>query len=195
MVKIGFIVEGPSDAKIIRSENFKIFLAENNLELVDIIIPEGKTHFFHPNAEFETIKPKVESYIKRLEDKGAEKIVFLVDLDTEPCYTSVKSKIPHRPTDSIIICKIALEAWYLADTKLMSALLRSKHFTEFPEEVENPFEHIKELLLDKTDAGVGNKVILANKVVNSGFSIVNSAAHPECPSAEYFIGKLQSFNR
>lgn len=194
MVKIGFIVEGPSDAKIIRSENFAVLLAENNLELVDIIIPEGKTHFFHPNAEFETIRPKVESYIKRLEDKGAERIVFLVDLDTEPCYTSVKFKIPHKPTDSIIICKITLEAWYLADTKLMSGILRGNHFTEFPEEIESPFENIKELLLNKTGTGAGNKIILATKVINSGFSIVNSAAHPHCPSAKYFIEKLQSFN-
>lgn len=194
MVKIGFIVEGPSDAKIIRSENFGDLLAENDLELVDIIVPEGKTHFFHPNAEFETIRPKVESYIKRLEDKGAEKILFLVDLDTEPCYTSVKSKIPHRPTDSVIICKIALEAWYLADTKLMSSILRENHFTEFPEEMENPFEKIKNLLLEKTESGVGNKIILANKVIKNGFSIVHSATHPQCPSALYFINKLQSFN-
>ena len=194
MVKIGFIVEGPSDAKIIRSENFRILLAANNLKLVDIIIPEGKTHFFHPNAEFEIIRPKVESYVKRLEDKGAERIVFLVDLDTEPCYTAIKSKIPHRATDSIIICKIALEAWYLADTKLISGILRGNYFTEFPEEIKNPFENIKELLLNKTGTGVGNKIILANKVINSGFSIVNSAAHPQCPSARYFIEKLQSLN-
>ncbi len=194
MVKIGFIVEGPSDARIIRSENFVTILAENDLELVDIIVPEGKTHFFHPHAQLETIRPKVESYIKRLEDKGAEKILFLVDLDNEPCYTSVRSKIPHRPTDSVIICKIALEAWYLADTNLMSAILSGNHFTELPEEIENPFDEIKNLLLERTESGVGNKIILANKVIKNGFSIVNSAAHPQCPSARYFIEKLQSFN-
>lgn len=92
MVKIGFIVEGPSDAKIIRSENFAVMLSKMGVEIVDVVIPEGKTHFFHPNAELKVVQQKVDSYIKILEDKGAEKIFFLVDLDAEPCYTSVKEK-------------------------------------------------------------------------------------------------------
>jgi hypothetical protein len=191
-VKIGFIVEGPSDAKVIRSEDFAALLASIGLELIDIIIPEGKTHFFHPNAELNVVKQKVDSYIKILEDKGAKKIFFLVDLDTEPCYSSVKSKIPHRAADSIIVCKKALEAWYLADTKLMSSLLRLKHYTEFPENIENPFEEIKNLLLEKTGSGVGDKKFLANRVVKLGFSITNAASHLQCLSAAYFLQKLNS---
>ena len=192
MVNLGFIVEGPSDAKLIRSENFKTLLSSIGITLVDIIIPEGKTHFFHPNAQLEVVQQKVDSYIKRLEDKGAEKIFFLIDLDTEPCYTSVKSKIPHRPSDSIIVCKKALEAWYLADHNLMSSLLKEKHETEFPEDVEDPFEEIKSLLLEKTQRGVGDKIILATRVIKEGFSIVNSASHSQCPSALYFLQKLNA---
>ncbi len=191
-MKIGFIVEGPSDAKVIRSEDFATLLASIGLELIDIIVPEGKTHFFHPNAELNVVKQKVDSYIKILEDKGAEKIFFLVDLDTERCYTSVKSKIPHRAVDSIIVCKKALEAWYLADTKLMSSLLRLKHYTEFPENIEDPFEEIKNLLLEKTGNGVGDKKYLANRVIKLGFSINNAASHLQCTSAAYFLQKLNS---
>jgi hypothetical protein len=191
-VKIGFIVEGPSDAKIIRSEDFTALLAITGLKLIDIIVPEGKSHFFHPNAEFNVVKQKVDSYIKILEDKGAEKIFFLIDLDTEPCYTSVKSKIPHRAADSIIVCKKALEAWYLADTKLMSSILRKKYYTEFPEDIDNPFEEIKNLLLEKTGSGVGDKIFLANRMIKQGFSISNAASHLQCPSAAYFLQKLES---
>jgi hypothetical protein len=194
MVNVGFIVEGPSDARIIRSENFSVLLSGMYLTLIDIIIPEGKTHFFHPNADLKVVQQKVDSYIKILEDKGADKIVFLVDLDAEPCYTSVKSKIPHRHGDSIVICKRALEAWYLADSKLMSSLLKENYLTEFPENIENPFEEIKDLLFEKTGRGVGDKIILANKVIKEGFSLVSAASHPQCLSAAYFMKKLHSLN-
>jgi hypothetical protein len=196
LVKIGFIVEGPSDAKIIRSPAFSKLLRQNNLELVDIIVPEGKTHFFHPKAVFEQIQPKVESYIKRLESKGAAIIIFWIDQDEEeePCFTSVKSKIPHRENNLILICKRSLEAWYIADSTAMSSLLGEVyHFAE-PETLMNPFETVRTLLKEKLNRGVGDKILLANKILSHGFSITNAAAHPNCSSARYFITKLQSLS-
>ena len=194
MVKIGFIVEGPSDAKIVRSENFLSLMVDNNIEIVDIIVPEGKTHFFHPKGNIEIIQEKVDSYIRILEDKGAERIFFLVDLDTEPCFTSVKSKIPHRANDPIIVCKRALEAWYLADSEMMSSLLKEKYICENPEEINDPFLELKNLLLEKTERGVGDKIILANKVLKEGFTLTKAAQHQNCLSAKYFIASLQSLH-
>lgn len=185
-------MEGPSDAKIIKSNAFSQLLQVNNLELVDIIVPEGKTHFFHPKAVFEQIQPKVESYIRRLESKGAQVIIFWLDQDEEPCFTAVKSKIPHQRNNLILICKRALEAWYIADSTAMGSLLGEVyHFAE-PETLQNPFETVKTLLKEKLNRGVGDKIILANKMLSHGFSITNAAAHPNCPSARYFIAKLQS---
>jgi hypothetical protein len=194
MVKIGFIAEGPSDAKILRSPLFLQLLQHNNLELVDIIVPEGKTHFFHPKAVFEQIQPKVESYIKRLEGKGAAVIIFWIDQDDEPCYTAVKSKIPHHRDNIILICKRALEAWYFADSKAMSSLLREDYQCSEPEILPAPFDAIKILLKEKSGRGIGDKIILASKMLGHGFSIANAAAHPNCPSARYFIAKLQSLS-
>jgi hypothetical protein len=192
LVKIGFIVEGPSDAKIIRSPGFLQLLQQHGLELVDVIVPEGKSHFFHPKADFEQIQTKVDSYIKRLKSKGANVTIFWVDQDDEPCYTAVKSKIPHQETSLILICKRTLEAWYIADSTAMSSLLGELyHFAE-PETLPNPFETIRTLLKAKLDRGIGDKIILANKILSHGFSITNAAAHPNCPSARYFIAKLQS---
>lgn len=192
MVKIGFIVEGPSDAKIIRSRGFNELLTKFNLQLVDIIIPEGKNHFFHPKADFTIIEVKVDSYIRILKDKGAGYVFFLVDQDTEPCFTSVKSKIPFSNEHTVIVCKRMLEAWYLADTQAMSAFLKSKFYSEYPENIPNPFEEIKALSLQNRNRGISNKIILANNMLKESFTIERAALHPNCDSAKYLIQRLEA---
>jgi hypothetical protein len=192
VVKIGFIVEGPSDAMIIRSEQYNKLLTQLNLQFIDIVIPEGKTHFFHPKADFKFIEAKVSSYIQRLNDKGAEVICFIVDQDEEPCFTSVKEKIPFSNQHHVIICKRNLEAWYMADESMMSELLKSKYSCKDPESIIAPFEEIKKLMLEKTNRGIGDKIFLAKRVINAGFNIENAAKHNNCTSARYFLQKLQS---
>lgn len=82
----------------------------------------------------------------------------------------------------------------MADSKLMSFLLKENYKIEFPENIKNPFEEIKNLLFAKTARGIGDKIILANKVIKEGFSIINAASHPQCSSAAYFLQKLNALN-
>jgi hypothetical protein len=191
LVNIGFIVEGPSDARLLRSQNFTQLLAQLHLNMVNIIVPEGKTHFWHPKAELPVLEEKVSSFISRLKAQGAAIIIFLVDQDTEPCFTAVKEKIPFSTQNTVIICKRALEAWFLADEKAMSSLLKINFTFEKPEEEVDPFETIRKVLVEKTGRGAGDKITLANRVMREGFDIQNAAKHPGCGSARYFLQKLQ----
>lgn len=191
MVNIGFIAEGPSDVRLLRSERFGQLLSALGLNIVNIIVPEGKAHFWHPKAELQVLEEKVSSFISRLKDQGVAAIFFLVDQDTEPCFTTVKEKIPFSHQNTVIICKRALEAWYLADEKTMSSLLKTKFTCEKPEEDPDPFETIRELLKNNTGRGAGDKITLANQVMREGFDIQNAASHAGCGSARYFLQKLQ----
>lgn len=65
---------------------------------------------------------------------------------------------------------------------------------EFPENEINPFEKIRTLLFQRTKRGItkgtGGKITLVNKLLLAGLDISQAAAHPNCPSAAYFIKKL-----
>lgn len=64
----------------------------------------------------------------------------------------------------------------------------------YPENEDQPFETIRKLFVDKTGRGVGTKHILATRMIKYGFTIEQAAQHPNCPSAHYFLHKLQSLS-
>lgn len=138
---------------------------------------------------------KISEYIESLEKKGAEKIVIVTDLDEVECITKRKEQIQARPQDTVIIAVKELEAWFLADSMAMKALLRSQHFFhEFPEEETEPLDTINNLLIQHTDRGIGKSKSAKSKLVlrmlEFGYDFNRSAVHENCPSAAYFVSKL-----
>jgi hypothetical protein len=185
-MKIGFICEGKTEKKIVESKNFQQFLISIGIECVpDIIDVAGYRNL---SAE------KLPAFSQTLTDNGAQKIVILTDLDTDACITLTKERVNASQDHLVIVSVRQAEAWFLADDACMSAICKTNIHVEWPEKHENPFQTIRELLLQNTTKGVGDKILLAAKVMANNFSILNAAAHPNCPSAKYFIQKLKTLS-
>lgn len=191
MIKVGFICEGFTERKLIESENFKNFLQSINIEVVDEVInAEGSGNLLPHN---------IAAYIKRLKTKAAEKIVILTDLDDDICITNKKKSIPVGENEIVIIAVKKIEAWFLACDSMMQKLLNDENFQfKKPEEILNPFETIRQLKIEKTgrgfNKGSGGKINLLNNLLLAGLNITEAAMHPNCPSAKYFINKLESIS-
>ena len=187
MVKIGFIVEGKTERKIIESEGFVQILHELKLALLlPVINADGNGNM---------LPEKLKEDIDILKSRGAEKIFILTDLDDDACITKTRQRIGGGKDTVIIIAVKQIEAWFLADSDTLRQLMNDlAFFLDFPEQEPSPFEKLKTLFVEKTKRGVGTKDILAARMLKYGFSLPNAAAHPNCPSARYFLNKLQSLN-
>lgn len=186
MVKIGFICEGKTEAIFLSSQNFIQFLQSKNIELVSVFDAKGNGNLLPKN---------ISEYITALEKKGAEKILILTDLDEDACITVTKQRLQARPQDIVVIAVKQFEAWLLASTPAMRLLLSDAAFIfDKPEEENVPFDTIRNLMIQKTGRGinkvVGGKIKLTNIFLSLGLDISQAAAHPNCPSAAYFIKKL-----
>lgn len=183
MVKLGFIVEGDSEKRILESQLFRELL--NNLELPFIEAVEnvrGRTN----------LKPeRIINYVKILEQKGASHIVILTDQEDAPCITSVKKELDFHEDYLVVIAVKTIEAWYLADSSAITVFMEHRFDCDLPEVIQIPFNHIKEEKIRLTGRGVNSKRLLCSRMLHSGFSIENAAKHPNCPSAKYFIQKLK----
>lgn len=128
-------------------------------------------------------------------EEGASKIFILTDLDKDECIIKTKLRITESPNQIIVIAVKQIESWFLADNPTMSKIFKDDYSFEFPENEEIPFETIGKTYFYKFNRGLvgkDEKLRLARKMLNSGFSIQNAANHPNCPSAKYFLTKLQS---
>ncbi len=186
MKKVGFICEGLTEFILLRSDGFKNYLASLKIEIAyDVIDAHGCGNLLPHNRN---------EHIKRLEDNGAEVIIILTDLDNAACITLTKNRIQPSENSTVVIAVKEIESWFLANTKSMRVLLGKSDFDfEFPENEINPFKTIYNLLVD---AGKGsfNKKRLVTNLLRLGFDLNESAAHPNCPSAKYFIDKLESIS-
>ena len=198
MVTVGFIVEGDSEAILLKDDSFLSFLQSININCnKDLVINAGgKNNLYHPHADFSAIERKVKGWVETLKDKGASVIFFLIDFDnSDPCFTQFKSKVYHYPQNIIVIAKQALEAWYLADHIALSAYLQQNILpVKQPELPLSPFEEIKKLKLQYKNRSIADKKFLTKDMIRSGFALTNAAAHPECLSAQYFLSKLNALN-
>jgi len=151
---------------------------------------------YHPAGDFSNIQPDIERWIQILKDQGAKKIIFLLDFDnSDPCFTAFKSKVFSGNGNIVVIAKQALEAWFLADTEALQRYLKKRiEPVENPEDYPIPFEAIKALRLLHCNSGISDKKLLTRHMIYSGFSLTHAAAHPNCPSATYFLNKLLSLN-
>jgi len=181
-MKLGFICEGKTEKKIVESPNFQQFLTSIGHTCVeDIIDAKGNGNLLPEHlAEFTEV----------LLAKGAERIVVLTDLDEDACITLTKQRINAPQSHVVIISVKKVEAWFLADDVCMSTICKTPIHFEQPEQEQNPFQTIKSLLIQHTTKGIGDKILLAARVIFNDFSILRAAAHPNCLSAKYLVNKL-----
>lgn len=191
MVKVGFLVEGDTEKKIILSDNFKAYCQSQNIEILPSILPtkgqRGKDIFKN--------KEKIDAFIEILKDNGAEYIFVIRDLEDLTCVIEAKNEIASDEVNKIIVVK-AIESWFLADTKAISSYFeQDSYFHDLPESIEKPFDYLKQQSIEIKKRGISDKLIFAGIMLKHGFSIENAAKHPNCPSAKYFIKKLESLNQ
>ncbi len=186
MVNIGFICEGFTEELILESENFNSLLQDFNIQNVGLINVKGNSNL---------LPHRIIQHQEFLFEEGASKIFILTDLDKDECITKTKLRITESPNQVIIIAVKQIESWFLADNQTMSKILDEDFNFEFPENVDIPIETIRKIHFDKFNRGLvgkDEKLRLAKKMLNAGFSVQNAANHPNCPSAKYFLTKLQS---
>ena len=180
MVKLGIICEGESEKIIFDSPDFKALMSRCQIELVDVVVAGSKTQY---RADF---LPK---HRQILLDKGVERIIALVDLDDDQCITLTKQTVPSFDDQIVVVAVKEFENWYLADTVAMGTFTGSDQPVERPEEYIEPLDEIIRLY-DKRFPK--SKPKLANNMKRCGFTIERAEAHPNCPSARYFLNKLQT---
>lgn len=186
VVNIGFICEGFTEALILESEIFNSLLQDLNIKNVGLINVKGNGNL---------LPHRILQHQDFLFEEGASKIFILTDLDKDECITKTKLRITESPNQIIVIAVKQIESWFLADNPTMSKIFKDDYSFEFPENEEIPFETIRKTYFYKFNRGLvgkDEKLRLARKMLNSGFSIQNAANHPNCPSAKYFLTKLQS---
>lgn len=189
MVKVGFLVEGDTEKKIISSDKFREFCFQNNIEIVaDIFPPKG-----HRGKDVFKDSEKTKAYIDILKDKGVEHIIIIRDLEDLDCVVKAREEIKSDEVVKIIVVK-AIESWFIADSSSLTSFFGQDYFHDSPESIDNPFSYLKNKSLEIKQRGISDKLIFAGIMLKYGFSIENAANHPNCPSAKYFINKLQSLS-
>lgn len=184
MVKVGFICEGDTERKIVESPAFQQTISSLGLRCIKPIEDaDGNGNLLPHNIE--PIRAKLFA-------AGADTIFVLTDLDKDASIATTKQRISDLPNQTIIIAVKAVEAWFLADSFLLSTLVNTQVHIDYPESEAYPFETIRQLFLNQTGRGVGTKHILATRLLKYGFTIERAAAHPNCASARYFLRKLQT---
>lgn len=184
MVRVGFIGEGETEQIVLESNSFQNYLQRLGIQCVWPV--------FDAKGAGNLLPQNISTYRNELIQNGAEKIVILTDLDEDVCFTLTKRRITERPDQLIFIAAKKIEAWFLAESDLLSSLIKTQIYFEQPESYDKPFDVLQQLFLEKTGRGVGSKTILARRMIKYGFSVEKAAQHPNCPSANYFLTKLQS---
>lgn len=134
-------------------------------------------------------KEKIEAFIEILKDTGAKYIFVIRDLEDLNGVIEAKNEIASDEVSKIIVVK-ANESWFLADIKAISTYFeQDSYFHDLPESC------ICDLNVAIKKRGISDKLIFAGIMLKNGFSIENAAKHPNCPSAKYFIKKLESLNQ
>ena len=187
MVKVGFICEGAIEQIFLQSNQFRALLTSLNIESLPVINAGGADNLLPHN---------IEGYIARHEKEGAQAIVILTDLDEDICITETKKRIKARTQDIVVIAVKKIEAWFLACGPAMQTLLNVPQFNfANPEDDNEPFETINQLLTKHIGRGIGKKkagkIKLVTRLLENGLDLTQAAAHPNCPSAAYFLKRLK----
>lgn len=198
MVKVGFIVEGETEEYILKhSDKFHQYLRNLGYELhKDFVVSiGGKSKFRNPKIMQEKIKSL----------KDVDRIFILLDADDElpeqikDSLTNLYSK-PNSDggyfannIDDIFVAVRETENWYFADNQAMNQFLKIDNFNENnPESINGAWEYLKEISNNNRGS---SKPMFARKMLKWGFSIENSANHPNCPSAKAMIDYFKNQNQ
>ena len=189
MVSIGFIVEGATEKILIESDNFKIWAAQNGIEICQPVLNAGGGGNLLP----QNIAPLV----RRLQSKNPTHIVILTDLEHETSQQAVKDRIGTDYTKLIFIAVKAIEAWFLADSEALSLWLKKSVSEMYPEKtIELPWKRLLELDNEHkpTERKRGrSKPSFAKRMTKKyNFQLERAANHPHCPSAKEFHDGLIS---
>lgn len=183
MVKLGFIVEGATEKIILESDRFKQFLKSISIDFVNEVIDAGGNGNLLPH--------NIIPFTKVLEDRGANKIIILTDLDYDQCITKTKERIQPQTNHIVVVSVKQIEAWFLSDTEALRKFLNDPIIEiNNPELIADPFNEIKSLRFSRTGRGVSDKKILAKQMLKNDFSILNASKHNACSSAKYFLHQL-----
>lgn len=180
MVRLGILCEGESETYILKSNLFQRWLHENDINLIEVRVVGSKNQYW---------EDRIESHISILLDLGIDEILIMVDLDKDACITETKSNIRIGKGQHVVVSVKEFENWYLADHVAISQLVGNEVYIDFPENEEDAVDTIVQL--NNGRGFGGSKPRLAMKMRNNGFSIQNAANHPNCPSATYFLSKLE----
>ncbi len=191
MVRVGFVVEGYCEKILLESSNFRQWAIQHNISICDPIINAcGGGNLCPKNIHSSITDCRILA--------NPEKIMLVTDLECDPCVTATKARIGNEYIDQILIAQKALEAWFMADTEAMLRWLKNEDFQGEPKPentADMPWYRLKEIAREhhKDKRGPGTKKIrFAKSMINKfGFSIERAANHPNCPSAKYFLEKLQ----
>ncbi|MDM8547379.1 DUF4276 family protein [Candidatus Venteria ishoeyi] len=194
VVKVGFVVEGDCEKILIESKHFRDWAVQYELEICDPVIDVRGGGNLCPQQ----IQPYVELCQKQA---NPDKIVVLTDLECEPCITQARQRIGIEHIDLLCIACKALESWYLADTEALQKWMEKKVSEHKNPELsgteKKPWDELKCLANKYKTRGPGKKKpIFTRKMLNDyGFSLQRAAAHPACPSAQYFLKKLAALTQ
>ncbi|WP_159472055.1 hypothetical protein [Dyadobacter sp. 3J3] len=183
MVRVGFICEGKTERKVIESGNFQQYLTNLGIECLRPVLDAKGSGNLLP----ENLRESLELY----KAKEAEKIIILTDLDEDACITLTKNRITSDENRLIIVAVRKIESWFLADSLTLSHLLKEEFYFDKPEEESVPFNTLKSIFIQMQGRGIGVKDIFTARMIKYGFSVQNAANHPNCPSAAYFLSKLE----
>lgn len=189
MIKVGVLVEGRSDQKLIESSSFKNFFRKCKIKVVSTIPANG-----YGNLKAHKVKALIET-LERLPDRP-DKIILLADMNGAPCYTKRKKDFKHKGINLIIIAKQSIESWLLADTNTMRKRTGNKQFYEpTPENPDRGAWAKLQNALQQHHKKDKSKTKVAMGFVKCGFDIERAAKHKNCPSARYFVDKLRGLTK
>lgn len=183
MVKVAFIVEGKVEKIFIDFlDEIKWFEKYNIEKVAPTIDAKGGGNLCPRNMQV---------FVNEIQTYNPDKIFILTDLECDPCVEKTKERLGDCNICHIVLAKKAIEAWFLADNEIIKQFTKGAiDYFEFPENTEKmPYDIFKEILLEYTGRGV-SKVKLVKSILKNGFDIENSASHPNCQSAKYFVDKI-----
>ena len=186
MVKVGFIVEGATEKIVVESTSFVEWLASCGIRCGKQVIDARGNLGRDSIAELARLLRKTDDI---------DKIVLLRDLDPDTvvqCIAERKRESTADGVDMVVIARKAIESWFLADSRAMRNWTKDQTFIEqMPEETSGmPWERLKEIGRQSKRGPGHSKVIFAKRLVKLGFSVASAAAHPNCPSAAYFVREV-----
>jgi len=189
MVRVGFVVEGASDKKLIESESFRAWLRDEcGIQVLDPVVDAG--------GNGQMCNRNIGVLVEKLRIQASpDKVVVLADLDPDscaPCVEKRKEIIGSSGIDLVVIARKAMESWFLADTKAMRSWTGDAGFREeHPETLAGmPWDRLKEIGR-QIGRGPGNKKIFSRRFIRDhDFDVRRAADHGNCPSALYFVERL-----